>query len=328
MIKYLLLLAAITGAGQDTTFRTTVPVVLVPTTVTDRHGKYVNGLTLDDFTLLDDGHPRKIQVDPADTVAIPLSLIILVQANNTAPAAIRKIQKIGSTIQPLITGERGHAALLAFGTKIDMVQDFTNDAERLSDAFHSINIQSGKTARMIDGIAEAVRLFGTRPNNEHRVLFVIGESRDRGSATRLKDAVKRVQLEGVTVFPMIFSAYVTQFTTRPSDLPPPEDVDLLAALTEPGRFLGKADAAHALAQYSGGRKTSFATLQGLESILTSLGEELHSQYILSFTNDRCVPGLHRIEVNLKAHPDAVVRARYGYWIDQESCRDNGSPKTR
>ena len=177
---------------------------------------------------------------------MPLSLIILVQANNTSPAAIRKIQKIGSMIQPLITGERGNAALLSFGSRSMSFRNSRTIPIRLTNAFHSINIQSGKTARMIDGIAEALHMFGARPNNEHRILFVIGEIRDRGSKTKLNDAVKTVQLEGVSVFPVVFSAYVTQFTARPSDLPPPEDVDLLAAITEPGRLLGKADAAHAL----------------------------------------------------------------------------------
>ena len=64
MIRYLPLLCAIACAAQESTFRTTVPIVLAPTTVTDRHGKYINGLSPDDFTLLDDGLPGKFMSTP------------------------------------------------------------------------------------------------------------------------------------------------------------------------------------------------------------------------------------------------------------------------
>jgi hypothetical protein len=171
---------------------------------------------------------------------------------------------------------------------------------------------------MLDAVHEAMGMFGQRPDNERRVIFIVSESRDRGSKTNLNEAVKLVQFAGASVFPMVFSAYVTAFTTKPADTPTPGDTDLLAAITEPLR-LAKADAASTLARYSGGRKTTFATLQGLEGIITSLGEELHSQYLLSYTNTRCSPGLHRIEVKVKSHPEAVVRARYGYWTDDETC---------
>ncbi len=312
------LIALIATAGQDPSFRTTVPVVLAPVTVTTRQGKYMDGLGVDDFVLVADGRERKIQLDTSDTVAIPLSVVILVQANNTAPAAILKIQKIGSMMQPLITGERGYAAVLAFGSELKLLQDFSNDAGKLTAAFRKLTPQSGDAARMIDGVAQAVRLFRQRPNNERRVLFVISESKDRGSKMKLEDAIEDVQMEGVTMFPIVFSAYVTPFTTRASDLPPPSGGGLLTAIAELAR-LGKTDTTRVFAESSGGRRTYFATLHGLESFVTSLGEELHSQYLLSYVDDVCSPGFHRIEVKVKSHPEAMVRARYGYWTGEHSC---------
>lgn len=305
---------------QESTFRTIVPVVLVPATVTDRSGVPMDGLRAEDFTVLEDGRPRRIQMDTSDSLAVPLSVVVLVQANNTAPAAILKVRNIGSMIEPLITGARGQAAVVAFGSETKVVQDFTNDPDALTRAFRSIRTQSGITAAMVDAVGEAVKMLAARPSNERRVVLVISENKDRGSKTKLEAVVQAVQREGVIVFPIVFSAYATPFTTKAADLPPTEGgMDLIAAIGELGR-LGKADTARILAEYSGARKTRFATLHGLEGIVTSLGEELHSQYLLSYSNQACAPGFHRIEVRLKSHPEAVVRARYGYWTDEESCR--------
>jgi VWFA-related protein len=309
--------------SQETTFHTTVPVVIVPATVTTKDGKFLNGLEHGDFTLLDDGRPQRIQLETSDTIAYPLAVVFVVQANNTAPAAIRKIQRIGSMMQPLITGERGHAALLAFGEESKLVQDFTNDAGELTAGFRAIHPQWSKQARMLDAVAEAARMLTGRPQGERRVLIVISESRDRGSKTKLADVVQSVQQAGAAVFTIVFSAYVTPFTTKPADLPQSGGVDLLGAITEPAR-LAKPNAAQVLAESSGGRKLSFATLRGLENIITGLGEEIHSQYILAYTPSACSPGSHRIIVNVVDRPDAVVRARSVYWTDPGAC--GGGPK--
>lgn len=310
-----LLLALLTG--QETTFRATVPVVAVPVTVTDRSGRPVNGLGADDFVLLDDGTPQRFAFDTADTIAAPLAVVIAVQANNTAPAALRKIQKVGSMIEPLITGERGRAAVVAFGAEVRVAQDFTNDAGDLTRAFRELKHQRGKQARMLDAVFEGVRMLAARPDGERRTVIVISESRDRGSETGGDEVVRAAQMAGVSMFGAAYSAFVTPFTTKASDLPPSEGgMDLLGAIGELGR-MGKKDTLEMLAASSGGRKVSFATLRGLEGVLTSLGEELHSQYILTYTSPRKEAGFHRIRVEVP-RVDAVVRARAGYWINEES----------
>ncbi len=304
--------------AQDTTFRTTVPIVMVPATVTTKDGKFVDGLELADFVLLDDGRRQPIQLDTSDTVQFPLAVVVAVQANNTAPAAIKKIQKIGSMMEPLVTGERGQAAVIAFGEDMKLIQDFTSDPGKLTEAFRDIRPQWSKKARMLDAVKESVEMLEHRTANERRVIVVISESRDRGSKGRLNDVVKSVQKSGAGVFTVVYSSYVTPFTTKPEDLPQSGGVDLLGAITEPAR-LAKANAAQVLADTSGGRKASFATLRGLEDVITRFGEEIHSQYILTYTVKACSPGFHNLEVRLPTHAEAIVRARHGYWTDPASC---------
>jgi VWFA-related protein len=301
--------------AQDATFHTTVPTVLAPATVTDKKGHYINGLSAADFIVLDNGAPQTIRVDTTDTTTIPIAIVFAVQADDVSAAAILKIRKIGSTIQPLVTGERGRAAVLAYGSKTVLVQDFTSDPEEISRAFASIDPEDGRTATMLDAVSQSVAMLSLRPQSERRIVVVIGESRDRGSKAKIEEVVKLVQRQSVTVFTVVFSAYLTPFTTKGSDMPPPDrQGGLLDIATELGR-LGKTNAATVLASDSGGRKLSFATLRGLEQVIRGVGEELHSQYMISYTAPRNQPGFHRIEVKLRDRADAVIRARPGYWGD-------------
>jgi VWFA-related protein len=307
-----------TVLAQDPTFRTTVPTVLVPATVTDKKNHYINGLSAADFTVLDNGAPQTIRLDASDTTTVPIAIVFAVQADDVAATAILKIRKIGSAIQPFITGERGRAAVLTYGSKAALVQDFTSDPEEISRAFAVIEPENGRAAAMLDAVSESIAMLTLRPQNERRVVVVIGESKDRGSKSKIEDVVKLVQRQSVTVFPVVYSAYVTPFTTKGSDMPPPSDQGgLLDIFTELGR-MGKTNAATVLAGDSGGRKLSFATLRSLERVIGQVGEEIHSQYLLSYTAPRAQPGFHRIEVKVRDRPDTVIRARLGYWSDDKN----------
>ncbi|MGA3187229.1 MAG: hypothetical protein ABSF22_08960 [Bryobacteraceae bacterium] len=55
-----IVLFACTGLAQ---FKSTVPLVVAPTTVTDSKGHYIDGLTLDDLTLFDNNVPQATHMD-------------------------------------------------------------------------------------------------------------------------------------------------------------------------------------------------------------------------------------------------------------------------
>ena len=57
--------------------------------------------------------------------------------------------------------------------------------------------------------------------------------------------------------------------------------NLLLIFSEIGR-LATQNAGDALAKYTGGEKVSFAKLSGLERVIAKVGDDLHTQYLLSF----------------------------------------------
>jgi hypothetical protein len=93
----------------------------------------------------------------------------------------------------------------------------------------------------------------------------------------------------------------------------PGDQDLLGAITEPARLATK-NAADVFAHATGGRHLSFATLNGLEEAIAKAGDEIHSQYLLSFTpSEAGNASFRKLEVLVPSRSDVVIRGRPGYW---------------
>ena len=88
---------------REVPFRVRTKVVLVPVSVTDKNGKYVDGLTARDFDLRDDGALQKITVDDFGTGLAPISLVIAIQTSGISMPALAKIRKMGGMIEPLVT---------------------------------------------------------------------------------------------------------------------------------------------------------------------------------------------------------------------------------
>jgi VWFA-related protein len=292
-------------------------LVIVPVTVMDDKHNYVTDLGEDDFELLDDDTPRRIHVDVAGTAVAPISLVIAVQTCAISAAALAKARAIGSTIQPLITGDRGEAAVIAFDDQIHPIQDFTSDGGLLIDAFDSLRAGSSeKQGRMLDAVAQAATMLAGRRPDGRRVLLLISESKDRGSKTKLDAAVRMVQQQGITVYAATYSAIGTAFASKPEDAPAlnsqSNNLDYLAILGELARKAQK-NSARFLTVGTGGADFGFLKKSGLERAITDTGIDLHSQYILSFTppND-AEPGMHRIEVRVKRGGRYLVRARAAY----------------
>ena len=331
--------------AQEPTFRTTAPVVLVPVTVKDRNGKLVEGLNPGDFTLLSDGKVKQFHLDSAEAVSAPMAIVIAVQTNDLSRDTNQKVRQVGSLIQPLISGERGRAAVVGYGDTSVLLTDFTKDPNVLQAAFQqTAATQGGYTARQVDAVMYAAKLLAARPQGERKILILLGESKDRGSMTPLGTALKLIQQEAITVYAATWSPYLTAFTTKDRDqntqdgrgvaAPPPlpsppnpynqpgvanttGNVDLLAGVGELAR-LAKTDTAKELVRWTGGEKLGFATLRGLENDLTQLGEELHGEYLLSFPAKDAEPGYHQLEVQVKGRKGLKVRARDGFWVAEKS----------
>ncbi len=298
-------------AQQAPTIRTSVPLVVAPVTVTDASGKLHDGLVERDFVLLDNGRPRKVDVD---THHQPISLVIAVETSAVAAAALVHVRPVGSMIEPLVTGARGEVSVLTFDGEVRVAEEFTRNPARVVTAMRKLSARGAGSA-MLDAVAAGVRRLAERPAGRRRVLLLIGEARDRSSKSALEEVVTLAQRENVTIYPITFSAYATALTARPGEASSGGGGFSLLAVFREIAQLGKENAAEALVRYTGGRRLGFVKQDALERAISSIGEELHGQYVLSFTPEANLPNeFRRIEVKLPGHPALQVRTRPGYWM--------------
>ena len=319
-----------------------VDLVQAPVTVTEGSGRFVNGLEGKDFKLFDNTVMQDIKVDVS---FVPISLVVAVQANSTVEPVLGNIKRLGPMLEALVTGDAGEAAIVKFDHQFKVMQDFTNDGRLFKQALERINPGSS-TSAMIDAVFEATRMLRRVPQGRRRILLLIAETQDKGSEGRIREALLEAQIHNVTVYSININRAITKLAERmppprPMPMPPaarplppgaPQTpataeqvtgwggaagnvVPVFVEIMKQVKYLFVPNPLEVLTQYSGGREFSFLTLKNLEQVVSALGEELHSQYLLSYTpNDkvRVQGGWHDIRVEV-ARSGLKIRTRPGYW---------------
>ncbi len=325
----------------EQTFRTTVNIVVVPVTVMDRDGNHVSGLEAHNFQLFDNEKPQDIRMDVS---FVPISLVVAVQADAVVEAVLPQVRKIGPLLEGLVIGQQGEAAVLSFDHRLQLMQDFTSDGRLLTQALEKIKPGSS-TSRLTDSVFEAARMLRRRPQNHRRVILIISETRDKGSEGRLREALVEVQHQNILVYTLDISRVVTTLTSK-TPAPRPDHVPPAARPLPPGAPATPTTAAQmgggqgqsasfipvfvevfrqvkaifvsnpleVLTRFTGGREYSFLTQRQIESAVSRIGEELHSQYLLSYNpNNKLEGGWHNIRVVVNK-PEMKITTRPGYWL--------------
>ncbi|MDQ6707885.1 MAG: VWA domain-containing protein [Acidobacteriota bacterium] len=320
--------------------RTTVNFVLAPVTVKDGAGSIVNGLQPAQFKLFDNGKEQDIRVDVAFQ---PISMVIAIEASDRVDAILTQIHKIGPLIEPLVIGDQGEAAVLAFDHRLQELQGFTNDATKIEKAVQKIHAGS-TSSRMIDAVDRAVFMLRSRPPNRRRIVMLISETRDKASEGKIKDALIDAQLSNVSVYAIDISQIARRLTEkaqppRPDPFPPAarnlpggqpstpttvqhatglgsriEFVPMLVEIYKDTKGIFVDNPVEVFTKGTGASEFSFIQQRGLEKAIQSISQEVHSQYLISYNpNNKSEGGFHEITVQLDRR-DLKVQTRPGYWL--------------
>jgi VWFA-related protein len=117
-----------------TTMSVQVKVVNVLATVRDKHGKIVNGLTKDDFTLTEDGRPQSIHYFARET-DIPLTLGLLVDTSMSQRRVLGQEKSASqSFLDNMLRADKDKAFVMHFDREVELLQDLTSSREKLEAA--------------------------------------------------------------------------------------------------------------------------------------------------------------------------------------------------
>lgn len=269
-----------TGTRAAPQFASSVNLVEVYATVSDRSGVPVTGLGPGDFEIFEDGRPQAIQVFTAGDFPLSVAMAIDHSASMAgaplrvaAGAARRFLARLRPEDQAMILGVSSEVTVLA-----------------------PLSLDRGAQARAIDGLrpwsatslndALIAGIDVIQQARGRRGLVVLSDGEDRYSEAQPHEVLERARRADVLVYPIAVGRRA-----------PPLFAEV-AALT-------------------GGRSFHARESRALDRALTDVAIELRSQYLLGYAPARQASaareaGWRSIEVRV-GRSDLRVRARDGYY---------------
>lgn len=325
-------------------------LVVTPVTVIDPAGEFVYDLTDRDFEVLDNGAPQHLE--SFESEARPVGLVIVVQTSRSVEPLLDQVRPLGSLFSSLLLGPQGQAAVLTFGDRVRLVQDFSDDSDQLATTLRRI-APEGVGSRLNDALMRAVALLERRPKTERRIIVAFSDGFDSGSESDGKEVIRRATGSEVTIYGLGFNPAQGLLSRRPElSAPGPLDTNVTRPLppggvptptasanvydtpipivdivTATGEVIRSALASSLLeyyAGYTGGVFYKHWKKKVVEDQLSRIATEIHSQYELAYVPDTLTQsGFHRIEVRVH-RPGLKVRARAGYFYQVPTTPDAAS----
>jgi Ca-activated chloride channel homolog len=302
-------------------FRSDSTVVVVPVTVTDRSGRFVPGLTPDQFELSDGGSRRAITQFSAERVPVSLGILLDISGSMATDAKARALddarwadtrRALELLVQRLNLNDE--VLFAAFSDKVGLAVPWTRDHQQVTRAFNGLR-PGGYTAMF-----DAVRLIAPafqRAEHARKVLLVISDGRD-------------------SLVPRITTGVMASSTPRSREQQVQQEIlqrqqALRDAAVGGAQRVVNASGAAVYAIGMGTGKGAYVDLINLETLTADSGgyvedisepseitaavsrifDELQTQYMLAFEPVQSDGKYHEIQVTMK-NRDLRVRARAGY----------------
>jgi VWFA-related protein len=324
-----------------------VNVVNVLATVRDKHGKIVNNLTKDDFTLTEDGRAQSIHYFSRET-DLPLTLGLLVDTSRSQTRVLDQERSAShSFLDQMVREDRDRAFIIHFDHEVELLQDLTSSHQKLEAALASLRTAeytqtsgnggggnwpggprgSGRHGGHHGGgtmLYDAVFLASDelmRKQEGRKALVVLSDGVDTGSKESLDAAIESAQRANTVVYSILFKdddAYENHGGFgRPSVGFPGGGRGGHRYPEQQQRPDGK-KILERISKETGGRLFEVSKKEPIDQIYSQIGEELRNQYNLGYTPDRAASddsSYHKIQVAAKPK-DLIVQARHGYYGDR------------
>ena len=259
-------------------------------TVTDRKGRFVTGLSRDDFELIENKLPQTIQEFSAET-DLPLRLGIVIDTSNSIRDRFKFEQEAASQfVHSVMRTDTDRSMLISFDSTAQLISDLVNDPAVIEDAIRGLR-PGGGTA-LYDAIYFACRdkLALDQPKSKfRRAIVVLSDGEDNQSHFTRDQALEMAQRADTVIYT------ISTDTTRMQ----PEGNKVLIYFAEK----------------TGGRAYFPFRVEDLEQSFENIHNELSHQYIILYRPEPLITdGLfHLFTLKVKGRKELAVRVRPGYY---------------
>jgi VWFA-related protein len=387
------------GAAGAPTFTTGTQLVIETVVVTDKKGAPVEGLTAKDFTVTEDGVPQTIRFfeyqklpegPPAPAVrTAPERVRVYDKLGKTRIAPERpgdtryKDRRLlalyfDMTAMPPVDQYRALAAAQKFirtqmsssdlvailrysGASVEVLQDFTDDRDRLLSITETMIVGEGQgfgestedastpdlgaafgqddsefnifnTDRQLSALQTAANMLGQLSEKKLLVYFASGlRLNGLNNQAQLRATVNAAVRAGVSFWPIDARGLTAQAPLGDATRGSPGNIGMYsgaAALMNVSNFQQSQDTLYALAGDTGG-KALFDANDLARGILQA-AQSVPSYYIIGYytTNSAQDGKLRRIRISLNAETEAKLDYRQGYFANKEFSKFTAADKER
>jgi len=286
------------------TVRVEVEVVSVYCTVKEKNGRLVPDLEAEDFEIREDGQKQELRYFDRETDR-PLTLALLIDTSISQQQVLGAEKVTTSQFLAQILRPSDLALLMTFDVNVDLLQDFTQQAERLEQALGRARInapvdlgpfpRSGPAGtRLYDAVYLAAR-EKLGPEVGRKAIILVSDGVDAGSRVSEKEALEAAHRANTMVYAIGIA-----------------DPDYYWRVA--GRSYGGSGTLKKMAEETGGRAIFPSGPEKLREAFEQIAAELRTQYTLGYTpTNRTRDGRFR-KIEIKVKPRGLqVQARRGYY---------------
>lgn len=174
--------------------------VRLPITVKEK-GKFVTGLSEQNFEVYEDGKRQKIEkfVAPSE---LPLNIAVLMDTSESVKLKLPFEKDAAEDFIATVTTYRRKDQVLfaTFDSDVELHQDFTDAQEPLVRAIKKV--KAGGYTRMYDAVYRIIeeKMANVLDKEARRIIVVLSDGADTASERSLREATEMAQRYDVTIF--------------------------------------------------------------------------------------------------------------------------------
>lgn len=285
--------SVLTASDQRGGITINTNVISVPVTVLDERGRFVQGLTQQDFDVREDGLAQQITSFAMQEAGI--SIVLLMDVSGSMGALLDQAKRAAiSFIRKL--GPRDTIKIIQFDDKPTSLSDFSSNTTELEAAINSAKI-GGATA-LYDSVYAALAHLQTRTSSDgstplHRAVIVLSDGEDSASALNSEEVLQKARSVDAVVLVLSLDGSTAREVTANRSI----------------YFL------RSIVELTGGQLL-FPEVSNLQRAYQDLSEELRHQYLIGYVpaeNEKSGQRYRRISVQVKNRRNVVLRHRQGYF---------------
>jgi Ca-activated chloride channel homolog len=181
------LVPASAGASSLPTLKAEVQEVPLVLSVTDHKGKYVDGLTESDLTILDNNQEQKGITFFEHQTDLPLNVAILIDVSSSVAYRFATEQSTIRSFIRTIARPTDSVKVFAFNDQVQLIAQVNNNWKAISRRIKKLK-PKGNTA-IYDAIVEAVDSLQKDERPSRRMIIVITDGEENNSAYTLDSSI-------------------------------------------------------------------------------------------------------------------------------------------